>query len=136
MRKSLLKAAKVLWNSFPILLGAVLLVGLAHALVPPEFISRFFRGSPVVDAFVGSALGSFLAGNPIISYVLSGELNSAGISLFAVTAFLLSWVTVGMVQLPAEALMLGKRFAIVRNISAFVLSIACAFVTVWLVGLV
>ena len=135
MKKSLAKAGKIIWNSFPILLGAVLLVGLANAILPEEFISEFFRGSPIVDAFTGSVLGSFLAGNPVVSYVLAGELGAAGVSLFAVTAFLLSWVTVGLVQLPAEALMLGKRFAIIRNVSAFFLSIACAFVTVWLVGL-
>ena len=134
MKESLIKAAKMLWSATPILLGAVLLVSLAQALIPDELLAGFFQGSPLLDSFIGAFLGSFMAGNPLISYVLSGELSSAGVSLFAVTSFLLSWVTVGLVQLPAEALMLGKRFAIIRNVSAFFLSIACAFVTVWVVS--
>jgi DNA-binding response OmpR family regulator len=47
---------------------------------------------------------------------LGGELLAKGISLVAVTALLVSWVTVGSVQLPAEALMLGSRFALYRNL--------------------
>ena len=53
-----------------------------------------------------------------------------GISLYAVTAFIVAWVTVGMIQLPAEAAILGKRFAILRNFLSFLLSIAVAITAV------
>ena len=55
-----------------------------------------------------------------------------GVSLAAVTAFLVAWVTVGMIQLPAESMILGKKFAILRNVSAFFLSLIVAFITVLL----
>ena len=70
------------------------------------------------------------------SYVLGGELFKQGVSLVAVTAFLVAWVTVGLVQLPAESMILGKRFAITRNITAFILSIIVAIITVSVVSLV
>ena len=38
-----------------------------------------------------------------------------GVSLLAVTAFILTWVTVGVAMLPLEAKFLGKRFAVARN---------------------
>ena len=52
------------------------------------------------------------------------------ISFADVAAFILSWITVGTVQLPAESLMLGKRFALVRNGISFVMAILVALLTV------
>jgi hypothetical protein len=46
------------------------------------------------------------------------------------TALVVRWVTVGLVQLPAEALFLGRRFALMRNLVAFVFTIAVAWLTV------
>ena len=80
-------------------------------------------------------MGSVLAGNPVTSYVLGGELLTQGVNLVAVTAFLVAWVTVGFVQLPAESMMLGKKFAISRNILSFIFSIIVAIITVFLVGI-
>jgi uncharacterized membrane protein YraQ (UPF0718 family) len=48
----------------------------------------------------------------------------------AVTAFIVSWVTVGIIQFPIEAKALGKRFTFLRNLSSFVFSIIIAFITV------
>ncbi|OYT31107.1 hypothetical protein B6U93_04115, partial [Candidatus Woesearchaeota archaeon ex4484_78] len=90
---------------------------------------------PILDPLIGSSLGSVLAGNPITSYIVSGELLKQGVSLVAVTSFIVAWVTVGIVQLPAESLLLGKKFAIVRNITSFIFSIVVAIITVAMVNL-
>ena len=81
-------------------------------------------------------IGSISAGNPITSYIFGGELLDQGINLLAVTAFLVAWVTVGLVQLPAESFLLGKRFAILRNAISFIFSIFVAIITAFLVGLI
>ena len=70
------------------------------------------------------------------SYILGGELLAEGVSLLAVTALIVSWVTVGIVQLPAEALMLGKRFAIYRNLMCFLFAIMIPFMTVYTLQLI
>jgi uncharacterized membrane protein YraQ (UPF0718 family) len=114
----------------PIILGVVMLVSLFLVLIPNSFYTAIFTGNKIVDPLMGAAVGSISSGNPIISYILGGELLSQGVSLIAVTAFILSWVTVGIIQLPAESLMLGKRFAITRNIVSFVASLIVAFLTV------
>jgi len=49
--------------------------------------------------------------------------------LAATTAFILAWVTVGIVQLPAESMILGKRFAILRNILSFISAILIGLLT-------
>jgi len=130
LKESIFKAGKGLWNTFPVLLGVILLISFISVLIPKSFYSFLFSGNFFVDPLVGSILGSILAGNPITSYVIGGELLKSGVSLIAVTAFLVSWVTVGLVQLPAESILLGKKFAITRNISAFLFSIIVAIITV------
>lgn len=114
----------------PIITGVVFLLGLARALLPPAILRQFFSGPPLLDAVKGAGLGSILAGNPINSYIIGGQLLSDGASIYAVTAFVLTWVTVGIVQLPAEAAALGTRFALTRNLIAFALSLPLAAVTV------
>lgn len=127
-------AAKSLWKMLPIIMGTILLVSLANTIIPQEFYTSVFTGS-IIDPIVGSGIGSILAGNPVISYIIGGELLENGVSLIAVTAFILAWVTVGIVQFPAEASILGKKFAIIRNISAFILSIIAAILTIIILNL-
>lgn len=134
--EALQKAANALWGATPIMLGAILLISLADAFVPDETFASLFSGNPLSDALVGSVLGSIFAGNPVTSYVIGGELRAEGVSLLAVTAFLVSWVTVGLVQFPAESILLGKRFAISRNAVAFASSILAAFLAAFLVGVI
>ena len=120
---SFYKALKNFGTAVPTILGVVLLTGLFNTLVSKEMISSIFRGNPVSDTVIGSVVGSISAGNPITSYIIGGELLKDHVSLFAVTAFIVAWVTVGIVQLPAEAEFLGKRFAFLRNGVSFIFSI-------------
>ena len=135
INKSIKKAARTLWKSAPVLLGVILLVSLANTLIPKEAYTMLFRNIPLIDSFIGGALGSVLAGNPVTSYIIGGEMLKQGVSLSAVTAFLIAWVTVGVIQFPAESILLGKKFAITRNITAFALAIIVAAITVLIMGL-
>lgn len=133
LKEALRKAGRGLWRATPALLGVVLLVSIATVLIPTSVYATVFQGT-FLDPLIGSFLGSVLAGNPVTSYVIGGELLGQGVSLLAVTAFLVAWVTVGVVQFPAESMILGRRFALVRNISAFVLAVLVAIITVLVVG--
>lgn len=135
IKESSTKAAKGIYYAMPMIVSIVLLVGLANTLIPSEVYSTIFGAGMLSDSIIASAIGSILAGNPVNSYVISEELLSQGVSLLAVTAFIVAWVTVGVIQFPAEAVLLGRRFAIVRNITAFFLSIVVAIITVGLMGL-
>lgn len=132
--KTLWKATKSFSRALPILAGVVLLLGLVKTYVSASMLTKVFSGNSLQDTFLGSAIGSIMAGNPINSYVIAGELLKSGISLFAVTAFLISWVTVGLSQLPMEIAFLGKRFALIRNLLSFFLSMLIAFLVVIVLG--
>ena len=136
LKEALTKAAKGIYKSLPVLIGVILLISLANSLIPKSIYTSLFRGNYFLDPFIGSLIGSILAGNPITSYVVGGELLKQGISLIAVTAFLVAWVTVGLVQLPAEAMLLGKKFAIIRNLTAFIFSIIVAIITIGILGMI
>jgi len=120
----------------PIILGVVLLVGLVNKAIPKSFFTTIFTGLLPLDAFIGSVIGSVAAGNPITSYIIGYELLSSGVALVAVVAFIIAWVTVGVVQFPAESLMLGKKFAFWRNLTSFITAIIISLLsigTLWLI---
>jgi len=131
---SVQKAMRQMKMMLPILLGVILLVGLFQTFVSRAWMSSLFTGRPLPDAFLGAVFGSVLAGNPVNSYVIGKGLLDVGVGLVGVTGFILTWVTVGLVQLPAEAAALGFRFALTRAAVAFALAIPIACLASWLVG--
>ncbi|NIA03750.1 MAG: hypothetical protein GWP09_00175 [Nitrospiraceae bacterium] len=134
LNDALVKAGLGIWKVTPLLIATLMLVSLITVFIPKSFYVKVFGRNELYNSFIGSSVGSVSAGNPVTSYILGGELLKDGISLIAVTAFLVAWVTVGLIQLPAEAGILGKRFALYRNISSFVLSMVVALITVFVVG--
>lgn len=129
IRASARKTYRSMLQVIPQVVGILLLVSLLLTVIPPEWYGRVFSGHPVTDPILGAAMGSVAAGNPVTSYVIGGELLSTGISLTAVTAFIVAWVTVGVIQLPMEMNILGKRFAIARNLCGFIFAILIAILT-------
>ncbi len=125
--ESLCKTGKMLLGVFPNILAVVLLSGLIIEFVPMNRLSEFLGGGFFTDGLIGAGIGSVSIGNPLVSYVLGGALLDQGISLMAVTALIVSWVTVGSIQLPAEIQTFGARFALFRNGLSFIFAIIIAF---------
>ncbi len=128
------KSAKALFGSLPILIAVLLLTGLLLNIVPEEWFENVFHQNVLLDSLIGATAGSLLTGNPTSSYVLGGELLQRGVSLAAVTAFVVSWVSVGVAQFPAESIFLGKRFSIWRNILSFVMAILVGLIVYYCAG--
>ena len=133
-KKIFLKSLKSLLNTLPTMFGIILLIGLIKSFVSFESLATLFTQNKIIDTSLGSLLGSILAGNSMNSYIIGKEMLSSGISLFAVTSFLVAWVTVGIVQIPVEKELLGGKFTITRNVMSFFLSIAISLLTVWTLG--
>ena len=130
------KTFKGISKMLPIIFGMLLLVSIIDILVPKTFYQTLFTGNPFFDAVKGAVLGSLFTGNPVTGYILGSSFLKANIGLIAVTTFIVSWVTVGLIQIPAEILALGKKFAFYRNLTAFLMAIIVAFVTVFIVNLI
>ena len=109
------KSLKGFLSMLPMLLAILLLLGIFDVYITKDILLSFFISNNFIDTITGTLLGGVLTGNPMISYILGGELTDAGVSLYAVTAFILSWVTIGLVQLPAEVEIFGLRFTFYRK---------------------
>ena len=133
---SLQKTSRTFVNLLPIIFGMLLLTGLAVTLFPKQITSDLFGGNAALDALIGASVGSVATGHPLASYLLGGELLKGGVSLVAVTALIVSWVTVGIVQLPAEGMMLGTRFAVYRNGTCFISAPAISFLLIYTLQLI
>jgi uncharacterized membrane protein YraQ (UPF0718 family) len=130
------KAAFGFVSMSPMLLGVIGLVGIMQIYVTPDMLSSAFGKGMFIDTLIGTFAGAISSGNPAISYVIGGELLEEGTSLYAVTAFILSWVTLGFIQLPAEAAALGFRFTLYRNLLSLIATIIIAIATAETVGLI
>jgi len=128
-KEAVKKSGKNIIGSLPIMFSVLLLVNLVLPL-GKDYYLKLFSGNLLTDPLMGAAAGSLSFGIPITSYIIGGELLLAGISLVAITAFIMTWTTVGVVMLPLEGKYLGKKFAIIRNGVNFVFSIVIAILTV------
>jgi len=136
LKKSNKKALKGLKDILPIIIGMLLLVSIITIIIPKSYYGILFNGNLFKDSIIGAMLGSILTGNPVTSYIIGKGFLTNGVSLIAIVAFITTWTTVGVFQLPAESLILGKKFAIARNISAFVISIVVAVITVIIINII
>ncbi|HDZ23471.1 MAG TPA: hypothetical protein ENH70_02905 [Desulfobacteraceae bacterium] len=134
--EALSKTARQFGKMLPILISIVLLMGLFKAFISKELLLSIFGGNKILDTIWGACFGSILPGNPINSYIIGGEMLENGVNLFAVTAFMMTWVSVGLIQLPAEMVALGRRFSIMRNFISFIVSIGVAIVAVLTLNLI
>lgn len=131
IKDSLRKTIKTFINVLPIIVGMLLLTSLVVTVFPEQISAGLFGNGDILDTLLGASIGSIATGHPLTSYLLGGELLGGGVSLIAVTALVVTWVTVGIVQLPAESLLPGTRFAVYRNIISFIAAISIAFLTVY-----
>lgn len=120
-----MRILKNIKTSIPILVGILMLLSLLE-MVFDQYYTKIFTGNWLLDPLVGTLVGSISVGVPVASYVIGGELLKQGITLIAVTAFVFSWTTVGVMLMPLEMKTLGKRFTLVRNGLNFVFSIVIA----------
>lgn len=102
--------------------GVLLLVSLMHQLFQNQY-QNWFTGNYFFDPLIGAVAGSISFGMPITSYITGGELLKAGVSLLAVTAFIMTQTTVGLIMIPLEASSLGRRFTVTRNLLNFIFAL-------------
>jgi uncharacterized membrane protein YraQ (UPF0718 family) len=127
---ALKQTARTFWKLLPVLVGVLLLAALVAESLPTLMRLGLFGNGGWRDVLAAAGVASVATGQPVVSYILSGELQQAGVSLMAVTAFITAWVTVGVITLPVEAQMLGWRFALWRNLVAFLFALLIAWLTV------
>ena len=126
----MVKLLKNMQTIIPMVLAIVGLVGIFEIFITPDMIHTLFSGNLFLDTLLGTLSGALSVGQPFLSYIIGGELLQEGISMYAITAFILSFVTLGVIQLPMEFSIFGVRFTLIRNILSVVFAFIIAFATV------
>jgi len=130
VKQSVVNTIQVFKTFMPVMIGLLLFINLLNTCFR-DYYTDIFSGNPVLDPLIGTIAGSISFGIPVTSYIVGGELLEDGVSLLAVTAFIMAWTTVGFAMLPLEATFFGKRFAITRNVINFFFAIIIAILTIY-----
>ena len=133
-KKAFSKALMGFISITPMLIAVMGLVGLMQIYVTPDILSTFFGHGSLADTLVGTLAGAISMGQGMISYVVAEGLMEQGVSYYALSAFILAWVTLGFVQLPAEASVFGLKFTFYRNVLTLISTVIIAYATVLTVG--
>ena len=128
------KTMKQFSSMLPVLLGVIMVMGLLQTFLSKELILTVFSENPLLDSLIGTFTGSIFAGNPINSYIIGDSLLKLGAGWAGVSALMFSWVSIGLVQIPAEIQAMGLRFTTVRNGASFFITVAASLLTVFFMG--
>jgi uncharacterized membrane protein YraQ (UPF0718 family) len=119
-RQSLLAAQKTLWRMTPLLLSIFALIGLFQEFVPSELIDTWLGAdNRFLSLLNGGLVGAVAIGPPVAAFPIAGSFIATGAWPPAAAAFIVSWVSVGVITLPVEAEVFGWRFALWRNLITF-----------------
>lgn len=116
----------------PVLAGAVLLGAFIQALIPPGYVrSRLGEGSGLRGIAIGSFIGLFVPGGPMISMPLLLAVIEAGADLSACVAFYMSWSLLAFARIIQwELPLMGWKFALVRFLACIPLPVIAGFLAI------
>ncbi|AEX84490.1 putative permease [Marinitoga piezophila KA3] len=120
-KKALKKGKKNLIQNVLRLFIIFLIIGMLQNFLAPDKVGQFLLNfSGIKGVVAGLITGSIMMGPPASGYPIAQYLfqNNATVSL--VTAFLLSWVMLGIMFITYEFQYLGKKFTLIRNTLAVI----------------
>ena len=127
--KALKKALKAFENILPQFLGVIVLVGILLAVFNPEIISGLIgKRSGWLGILIAGVIGAITLIPGFVAFPTAAMLVDNGAGYMQIAAFISTLMMVGIITLPVEIKYFGKRFAIVRNSTAFVFSFVVAYI--------
>lgn len=120
-RLSLRTARETLLRMVPLLLAIFALIGLFQEFVPAEMIRSWLGDDNHFFSLLnGGLVGAIAIGPPVAAFPIAGSFIETGAWPPAAAAFIVSWVSVGVVTMPVEAHVFGWRFTLWRNLITFI----------------
>ncbi|PLX88910.1 MAG: hypothetical protein C0618_03195 [Desulfuromonas sp.] len=121
---SLQTAGRSLTRLIPLLVAVFGLVGLFQVFLSPAQVEQAMGASNGwLSLLVGGAVGAVSIGPPLAAYPLAGSMLEAGAWPPAVAAFVITWISVGIITLPFEASVFSVRYALLRNGIGFLMAL-------------
>lgn len=131
MKEKIIKNLKktLMWfkEFLPLLIAILLLVSILKWFWVFEIIWKYLTNN-FISVFIADIFWSISAWNTINSYIIANSFWDFKDYFLVITAFLIAWITVWVVQLPAEIYFFGKKFALIRNLLSFIFAIIWAYI--------
>jgi uncharacterized membrane protein YraQ (UPF0718 family) len=126
---SLKIAGKTFIMMLPMIFIIIIIIGLLLGFIPPDQISRFIgeQSGPSGVLLVG-IVGALMHIPALLSFPLAASMLSSGASVTSVVAFITTLTMIGMITLPLEIQVLGKKIAFLRNGLSFIIALSIAFI--------
>ena len=117
------KALDYIITMFPRVFMALLVSGFFSVLIPTDVVASWIgKEAGLKGILVGSILGGFTPGGPLISFPIAFVLFKSGAGTPALIAFLTAWSVFAFHRVIAyEIPLVGSRFAAVRIASSLIL---------------
>lgn len=124
---ALKKAWKAFENILPQFLAILVIIGLSLAFIEPEVISSLLGlESGWWGVLIAGVLGSVTLIPGFVAFPLAAALLQSGAGIPQIAAFVSTLMMVGVVTLPAEFKVMGKKAALLRNGLALIFSFVVA----------
>ena len=132
-------ALKKAFKKFSMILSLFILVIAGFALVitflSPEFIQHHIGSeSGLQGILISLGLGSISLMPGFAAYPLCAALRGEGIPYYIIAAFSISLMNVGIVTFPIEKKFLGTSVAVVRNLSALIITVIAIIIVKMVFG--
>jgi len=115
----------------PMLLGILLIVAMLKQSWIFNILIKYLNND-FLSTFIASIFWSISVWSTINSYIIADSFWKVDNYILIITAFLVSWVTVWIIQIPAEMYFFGKNFALIRNLISFIFSIIISYIVYFL----
>ena len=128
-KKAIKIGLKKIGKIAPTFISILIVISIILSVVPNKLIIQYLGSN---DSYLGVLIASLIGSATIIpgpiSYPLSGILVAQGVSYSVIAAFTSSLMLVGVLTFPAEKKYFGMRFALLRNLTSFIIALLIAFV--------
>lgn len=129
LKKAIQKSSKNLIQNSIRIFTIFVIIGILQNFLSKESIGNFLlKFSGLKGILTGELVGSIMMGPVATGYPIGSYLLENGGTIALVTSFLASWVMIGIISISLEIKNFGKKFAIARNLSAFISIIIIALI--------
>ncbi len=133
-KKAFLKTIKWFKELLPILFWVIILISMLKESWLFEYMTGYLSNN-FKSALLVDLVWSLSVGNIINAYIIAHNFWDLNEYILVISTFLIAWMTVWFIQIPAEIHYLWKKFTIVRNILSFSFSIVGAYLVYFLYNL-
>ncbi len=128
-KKAFIKAWKAFENILPQFISIMVIIGVSLTLLDPETISHIIGAeSGWLGVALAAVIGAVTLMPGFVAFPTAALLLTGGAGYMQIGAFVSSLMMVGVVTLPMEFKVFGKKMALLRNAFAFVFAFLVAFV--------